>query len=139
MKVQFYLSDDIVLRRSAGSASASLSKGTIRVVDGREVEEIIIKAGTPGVLVDKLADDRLLISFEEDSRARLLFGASTKSAGRYDLLARNWSQGRGQVEYGGKTFTVDRRSSDASLMVDFRRQSQERRKTSSASGRTIDR
>ena len=50
-KVQFYLSSDIVLYRDFGGKSTSVENGSIKIVDGRKIEEVIFRKGTPGVFV----------------------------------------------------------------------------------------
>ena len=49
-KIQFYLSDDVVLRREIGNGSADISDGRIRVVNGKQVAEVVIRKGTPATL-----------------------------------------------------------------------------------------
>ena len=50
-KIQFYLSQDIVLEREIRQNSSEIVMGEIVMRDGREVDRITFRAGTPGVLV----------------------------------------------------------------------------------------
>ena len=137
-KIQFYLSHDIVLRRDAGGSSSNIRDGKIRVVNGREVEEVIFPAGTPGVLIDVPRENRFAVSFEEDNNNFLLFGEGRKSGGRYVVLAKNWNKRIGNVKYKGKNWSIDTNSAYASLLVDIKKARKVIRKSESVSGRRID-
>ena len=50
-RIQFYVSKDIVLSRSMSSGETSISEGKIKIKNGQRVEQVIIRSGTPGVLV----------------------------------------------------------------------------------------
>ena len=50
-QVQFYLSDDIVLNRKVSQGETAISGGKIKVLDGQKVEQVVFKAGTPGLLL----------------------------------------------------------------------------------------
>src|SRR5690606_14599828 len=60
-KIQFYLSGDIVLWRDLGKEDFSISRGKIKMTDGRRIEEVTIKKGTPGVYVFSPKDDQYAI------------------------------------------------------------------------------
>ena len=138
-RIQFYVSDDIVLHREAKSGQSEIISGEIKVVDGRRVEEVIIRRGTPGVLLFKPKDNRFAVSFEEGSDERfLMFGPSPKANGRYVLLASDWNRRKGKVSYDGKTFTTPSSSAFAALMVDLRKINKVSVKSRQAGGRKID-
>lgn len=118
-RIQFYLSDDIVLDRNIGVEESRITDGKIKVIDGREVEEIIFKKGTPGVLLFSPKSNRLAISFEEDSDKFLMFGPNPKVGGRYVLLAKDWNRRVGKVSYDGRTYRTNADSALASLLVDL--------------------
>ncbi|MEM6723765.1 MAG: hypothetical protein AAF598_06980, partial [Bacteroidota bacterium] len=119
-QIQFYLSDDIVIRRQIRDASSEIISGEIKMVDGREIEEVIIPKGTPGVLVDVKDNKRdFAISFE---RGRfLMFGPNPKMDGKYVLMASDWRDRRGKVNYDGKTFYTEPGNGFATLMVDLKK------------------
>jgi len=119
-RIQFYLSEDIVLQRNLGLEETRITEGRIQVVDGREVEQIIFKKGTPGVLVFSPKDRRLAISFEEGGDDKyLMFGPNKRAGGRYVLLAKEWRNKLGKVSYNGKTYTTTNRSAYSALLVDL--------------------
>lgn len=46
-KIQFYLSDDIVLYRKVASGETTIKNGKIKMVNGEKIEEVIFKKGIP--------------------------------------------------------------------------------------------
>lgn len=58
-RIQFYLSRDIVLTRSLVAGETKITEGKIRIKNGNKVEQVVIKSGTPGVLVLMPKEDRL--------------------------------------------------------------------------------
>lgn len=135
--IQFYLSHDVVLRRDAGGSESNITDGKIRVINGREVEEVVFKAGTPGVLVSIPKDNRFAISFEEGDDNFLIFGEGKKTSGRYVVLAKDWNRRVGKVKYHGKYYSIDTNSAYASLLVDIKKARKTIRKTESVGGRRI--
>ena len=138
MRIQFYVSNDIVLTRAIGADETSIAEGKIKIKNGQRVEQVIIKSGTPGVLVLMPREDRFAISFEEaDNEAYLMFGPNPKYENRFALLAQEWEKDSGQVHYRDKTYWVDAESAFASLMVDLQREGESKYQTRSVQGRTI--
>lgn len=121
-RIQFYVSDDIVLRRQLSGGSSEIISGEIKVVDGREVEEVVIRRKTPGVLLFLPKENRFAISFETEGDDRyLIFGPNPKAGNRYALLASEWTRRSGTVTYEGRKFDVESASAFASLMVDLKK------------------
>ena len=138
-RIQFYLSDDIVLRRTLGIGESRISKGKIEVVDGREVEQVVFKEGTPGVMLFSPKDNRLAISFEEDSDKFLMFGPNPQVGGKYVLLAKDWNRRVGQVTYDGRTYTTNSESALSCLLVDLDKHKELDYSSKTVGGRKIDR
>jgi hypothetical protein len=121
-KIQFYLSEDVLLSRQMTSGESHITEGKIRIENGRRIEEIRIPAGTPGVLLFKPKEKRFAISFEShDDDLYLMFGPNPKLRNRYALLAKEWDADQGKVHYNGNLYDVDTRSALASLMVDLKK------------------
>lgn len=118
-KIQFYLSNDIVLYRDFGDKTSSVVDGKIKIVDGRKIEEVVFKKGTPGIFVFTPKRDRIAISFEEGDGKYLMFGPNSKVGGRFVMLAKEWNKRRGIVSYANKTWTTTDASAYANLMVDL--------------------
>lgn len=121
-KVQFYLSDDIVLRRKNREGKAEISGGQIRVIDGNRYEVVRFRKGTPGVLLFSPKENRLAVSFEDGKRTDnyLMFGPNPNANNRFVLLAADWTRQSGEVTYQGLKWETDARSAFAGLMVDLR-------------------
>ncbi len=138
-RIQFYLSKEIVLYRQKKEADSKISDGKIRMKDGRELEEIIIKKRTPGVFEFKKDDSELfVVSFDVDGR-HLTFGSNPKMNGKYTLRAKEWDKrsGRGKVTYGEDEFNVVPGSGYATLMVNLKKMQKVNVKSRKAKGRTV--
>ncbi|MEM0995250.1 MAG: hypothetical protein AAGI49_19620, partial [Bacteroidota bacterium] len=114
-RIQFYLSEDIVLRRVAESSRSRIEDGEIRVINGGKTEKVVIRRGTPGVFVFTPKADRFAISFESGDDRYLMFGPNPKASNRYLLLASEWKKRGGMVTYGGKRYRVDSDDAYATL------------------------
>ncbi len=141
-QIQFYTSNDIVLRREASKGTSKIESGEIKIVDGKRVEQIIIKKGTPGVFLFSPKEDRFAVSFESRRSGEdpyLIFGPSRKARGRYVLRAKDWDdRGRGgKVSYGGRTYYTPTESAYAALLVDLKRIRNTKVKSRTADGRTV--
>lgn len=118
-KIQFYLSNDIILYRDYGGTRSKIENGKIRIVDGRKIEEVVFRKGTPGVFVFSPKRDRIAVSFEEGDGKYLMFGPNEKVGGRFVLLAKEWKNRRGKVTYANETWNTTDASAYANLMVDL--------------------
>jgi hypothetical protein len=135
--IQFYLSDDIVLRRTLGMNESTIREGRIVIIDGQEVEEVIFKKGTPGVYIFSPKENRFGVSFENNDESYLMFGPNPKKGERYVLLAKEWERNRGKVSYKGKLYETTTASGYATLMVDLNKASRIKYKTTTVSGRKV--
>ncbi|MBK7409367.1 MAG: Uma2 family endonuclease [Saprospirales bacterium] len=137
-QIQFYLSNDIVLRREVTSGEGQILDGKIRIRDGRKVEEIVIQHGTPGVFLYSPKENRFAVSFEKnDDNHFLMFGPNPKAGDRYVLLASEWDRRQGKVTYDHSTWWVDGDAAFAGLMVDLKRSRQVSVKSRAVQGRTV--
>lgn len=134
-QIQFYVSQDIHLYRTASGGSSEIKEGRIEIKDERKVDEIVIKSGTPGILTFMPKADRYAISFD-DSGAYLMFGPGKKTRGRFTLRAKEWNdkKGTGIVTYGDTEYRTTVRSAYASLMVDVKKASKSQTRSKTASG-----
>jgi hypothetical protein len=117
--IQFYVSHDIILRRELTKGSTEIVQGKIKMVDGRKVDEILIKAGTPGIVASIPKENKLKISFEMGDDKVLSFGVNPNQSERYVLLASEWRNGQGKVHYGTDEYYTDPDAKIAFLMVDL--------------------
>jgi len=137
-QIQFYLSDDVVLRREASNGQTRIEGGEIKMVDGRRVEEIVIREKTPGILIFMPKEKRFAVSFETNDERFLVFGPNPKAGNRYVLLASDWKKRGGTVTYEGKPWYTPSASAYAALMVDLKKARKIRVKSRTARGRKID-
>lgn len=135
--IQFYVSHDVVLRRELTQGSTEIVAGKIKMVDGRKVDEILIPAGTPGVVTDAPNSSKMLVSFEVGDDHYLSFGVNPKVGEKYVLLASDWNNGIGKVHYAGNEYYTDRDSKYAYLLVDLRRVDKMQMNAHIAKGRKI--
>lgn len=136
-RIQFYVSHEIILHRELSEGNTKIVSGKIKMMNGKQVEEIIIREGTKGVLTEMPKENKMLVSFEVDDAHYLSFGISPSSGDKYVLLASDWNNGMGTVHYAGETFTTDPDSKYAYLMVDLRRLQKLDVKQRFAKGRTV--
>ncbi len=135
--IQFYLSEDVVLRREASQGASTIEGGEIKMVDGKKVEEVVVREGTPGVLVFLPKKNRFAVSFESSDERYLMFGPNPKAGNRYVLLASDWKRNRGKVTYDGKPFYTPSKSAYAALMVDLKKIRKVSVKSHTAKGRKV--
>ncbi len=137
-QIQFYLSNDIVLYRELNKGKSEIIEGEIKVVDGKQRDQITFNNGTPGVFMFSPKTNRFAVSFEDGGDDRfLIFGPSPKASNRYVLMASDWSKHRGVVTYAGQKWSVDANSAFSALLVDLKRLHSVDVNTRVASGRKV--
>ncbi len=137
-QIQFYLSEDIMLFRQIGTDTTEIVEGEINIINGKEVEEIVIPKGTPGVFLFSPSANQLAISFESEGEERfLMFGPNPNASNRFTLLAKAWGRENGVVRYDGKEYEVSFTDAFASLLVDLKRASKNDMDSRKAVGRKI--
>ena len=135
-KIQFYVSEDIVLHRFLKGETSEIINGEIKIIDGRKVEEIRIPHGTPGVYTFSPKKDRLAISFEDGKY--LIFGPNPKRKDSYVLLASTWERNKGIVTYDDRKFTTPSKSAFSTLMIDIKHIDKTDSKIRVVKGRKVD-
>lgn len=137
-RVQFYVSRDIVLYREYARGEARIANGKIRMKDGRQIEEVIIRRGTQGALLFIPKRNRFAISFESGNESPfLMFGPNPKIGNRYALLAKEWKKHSGKVHYADRVYQVESDAAFASLLVDIDRIGETRVRRKFAKGREV--
>jgi len=136
-KIQFYLSEDVKIRRQISDASTEIIRGEIKMENGKQIEEIIIPKGTPGVVTTVRDGDKFAIAFENGNERFLMFAPNERQDGRYTLRASEWKNQVGKVKYGNKTYITSVGDGYACLMVDLKKISDVNVKSRVAKGRTV--
>jgi hypothetical protein len=138
-RIQFYLSEDIVLTRELRGGSSDIVRGEIKIVDGREVEQLVIRRKTPGVFLFSPREERFAVAFEDGGSDRfLIFGPNPRAGGRFTLRASDWDRRSGTVTYDGRKWRVSSSDAFAALMVDMKRIRKQNVRSRVAGGRRIE-
>ncbi len=103
-KVQFFIDQRLILRRTLGSQKSNIKGGQILFENGLYVHEVIIPKYTPGVC-EGFDGDRISISFELQNND-INFGPHGNNQESFTLSARNWNNGTGELTYDNATYTV---------------------------------
>lgn len=135
-QVQFYNSSPIILYRDLTKNTTEVVSGEIKMIDGRQVEEIVIAPNTPGVMVNS-GDGRMGISFEAGQDRYLIFGQNRYRSGAYTLLAKDWRNNIGLVRYDGKDYKVTTQSAATYLLINMEKLKKLRVNSRTAKGRTV--
>lgn len=125
-QVQFYNSEEIVLNRFISKEEVKVAEGKVRVENGKNIEEIIIPANTPGVC--ELKDEKTLkISFDDGEGRSIPFLVERRGdivvAGSYFKIgAKEWTRSDrgmrvGKLDYQGQTYNLVS-GQNARLMID---------------------
>ncbi len=136
-KIQFYLSNDIVLRRELSQGSTEIVSGKIKTVNGKRVEEILIRERTPGILTQMPRENKMLVSFEISDSHYLSFGVNPNMGDKYVLLAESWNGNVGTVNYHGNKYYTQSDSKYSTLLVDLRKIQKLKMKQRVAKGRKV--
>ena len=137
-KIQFYLSNSIVLHRQLGKSETKIESGVIKIVDGKKVEEVLIKKGTPGIVTNMADKKRMSVSFEIDDGHFLTFGSYSRRGGRYYLMLKGYEKDkRAKVTYVNKEFYISPESLKSFLQVDMKKINREERDQRVAGGRKL--
>lgn len=135
-KVQFYLSEELVLERISDLDQAEIKEGRITLSRDRDVKRVRIPARTPGVLVSSPDGERLAVSFDPESeREYLTFGPSSGMQGRYMLTAREWQGRSAIVTYGGLPYRTQPGAQSVGLLVELRALEKQRTESRTVRGR----
>ena len=115
-QVQFYASEDIVLTKELSGKKNEIVRGKIKTLNNKRIDEIVICAKTPCLVIDTNSKGNLKVSFSESDEKTLTFG-NTPNTTKFVLLAESWQGRTGTVNYGGEKYQVGGFGYDASLYV----------------------
>jgi hypothetical protein len=120
--IQFYTTGDIVLQRLEDSGSKkATNEGELVIRSGSSLEQVVIKAGTPGVVVQMLDETRISVRFEQGEGKTLIFGNTQANKGAYYLLPLEISGNSKVVKYAGKKYAISGTSAYVSLSFKMRK------------------
>jgi hypothetical protein len=136
--LQYYVSGDIVLRRVLRTEEGGVTPGhTLRVDKGRKVEEVVIAAKTPGIIL-KAEPGKLQVSFEEPVDGKEVYVLFQEGLdGRYYLFPTRMDGDNMLVDYGGQLYVASRDSRVAHLEMEQDKVTTSSRESRQATGRHI--
>jgi hypothetical protein len=134
--VQFYTSGPIILFREINNNTTQVIRGEIKMKNGKQVEQIVIPPNTPGIVVNS-NPERLGVSFEKGTDRYLVFGRNPRQSNAYTVLAKDWKNSIGTVDYDGKEFKVNTESASVHLIVNIKRMKDLDATSRTAKGRTV--
>lgn len=134
--VQFYNSAPIVLFREVNNNTTRVTNGDIKMMNGKQIEQIVIPPNTPGVVING-NPNRLGISFEKGTDRYLVFGRNPNYSNAYTPLAKDWENNVGTVEYDGKPFKINNESAATHLIVNVKRMKDLKVDSRTAKGRSV--
>lgn len=121
-RLQLYVSSDIELWRVLRSEETGVTaKHSLRIDKGRRMEEVLISAGTPGIIVNT-EKNKLFVSFEPPIAGQEVFitfvkGNNGRTEG-YFMFPDKFNQGEMFVNYGGTEYSASTESRIAHLLVE---------------------
>ena len=135
--LQFYTSSDIILERAEKQKNekGTNSEGTLVISEESNMERVNIPAGTMGVCVKVYPDNKVAVSFGSDDEY-LIFG-DPNNVGRYSLFAKDWKNGKGKVNYGGKVYYALPPSGSAYLLFKTKKIKKKQKKVNTVKGRKV--
>ena len=135
--IQFYVSDDIILYRQSSEGSVKTQDGELIIESEKEENKIVINRGTKCVLEQMMGTDKLAIRFEKGDGNFLVFGVTSRSDGKFQLMAEKWVKRHGKLKYGGETFYAKPGSGYAHLLVKLKHLKSNREKQRTVNGMKI--
>ncbi|MCA9648399.1 MAG: hypothetical protein H6712_06530 [Myxococcales bacterium] len=139
--LQYFVSERVVLQRDLVSRDAAIERGRIRVKRGRLVEQVVIRAHTPGVAVD-WGRSWVAVSFEEGSALVFALDGSDGRAEQeetYHLRTLSDPDGRSpRATLAGRNYRV-RQGRDARLEIRRETKTKRSRRRSVQRGRRLGR
>jgi hypothetical protein len=134
-KIQFYISDDIVLIKSKGTSYLKTKDGKIILSNVKSNDMITIKKNTPCVAESNYGSEIIMVSFSNDSNSTFMFGVN--KLGLYSIYADEWKGNVGVVLYGNTLYSTSGNSGSAYLKVKLKKLNMVGGKSKTLSGKKI--
>lgn len=129
-KVQFYISQTIILQRVRQSGSQGTAENGVLVTNkSKEEDRITIQAQTPAVFEGYGKNGEMIIRFEVGQGRFLTFNVRQEGASSKYYLVATWDMNRGgELLYGNEKYTVQSSAGNAFLMVMLKKLQKTKRK-----------
>jgi hypothetical protein len=137
-KMQYYISSDITLQRGerAEDAQELDEEGKLIVSTSASLDNISVDAKTPGVCVKVIDGNKIAVSFFESDDQYLVFG-DPNNRGRYYLMGAEWKNGKGKINFGGKTYYIMPGGASAYLKFEMKKIKDYKTSSTKAKGRKV--
>lgn len=127
-KIQFYTSGDILLQRAEkGGTEKETTEGELVITTGKSMEQVLIKAGTPGIIIKVLDDNKVAVRFEPGEGKYLVFGDPRNRKGSYMIVPSTERNNKKLVTYGEKRYVLAGTSEYVSLLFRMKKLNQIKR------------
>ena len=110
--------------------------GKLVISTSANLDNILVDGKTPGVCVKVLPGNKLAISFFESDDQYLVFG-DPNNRGRYSLMGAEWKNGKGKINFGGKTYYILPGGAGAYLKFEMKKVKDYKSTSKKAKGRTV--
>lgn len=129
-RVQFYISQTIILQRVKQSGTQGTSENGVLVTNkNKEEDRITIQAQTPGIFESYGNTGEMIIRFEVGQGRVLSFKVRQESSTSKYYLDATWDMNRGgELMYGNQKYTVQSAAGNAYLMVMLKKLQKTKRK-----------
>jgi hypothetical protein len=137
--LQFYNAKKITLQRELLADDRNIAKGKLITKSGKYIDEIIIKANTPGIAVLS-GENWISISFEEGTSLNYLSDEKYREnwKGKYALGGEKWENNIGTILFAGKEYLAIHKSGDTFLLIDKKSLEKIEKTKKILKGRTLD-
>ena len=117
-QLQFYIDQDVELRREVTADEAKVISGKVLLENGKYISVIYLKKGTPGVCT-ATHNNKLDVSFEAGDGKSLVFGVYDNPASDepYRIFADAWVNEHGRIKYDGKLYNIQPFCAKAKLLI----------------------
>ncbi|MFT3911936.1 MAG: hypothetical protein QM737_21100 [Ferruginibacter sp.] len=122
-QLQYYIDKDVELRRELSSGDVKVSSGKVISENGKYINIILLKAGTPGACT-QIHNNSLDIAFESGDNKNITFSVNENagSNGVYKLSAEKWisnynSPEIGKITYDGQVYFMRFDGARPKLMI----------------------
>jgi hypothetical protein len=129
-KVQFYISQTIILQRIKQSGSQGTTEsGALVTNKNKEEDRITIQAQTPAVFESYGKTGEMIIRFEVGQGRFLSFNVRQENATAKYYLVAEWDMNKGgELTYGNQKYTIQSSAGNAYLMVKLKKLQKTKRK-----------
>lgn len=117
-KVQFYTHGRVFLEREVSDEGMVALHGKVRMRNGKQIERIVFKHRTKGIL-EKAEGDILFLRFEKGENKVLRF--KLNPSGYFMLEHDGEENGIRYIKYGHKTFAMDVLEDNRNIFVQIKR------------------